>query len=522
MIFTPETSITLVRVPLTIDNNDTFDFTNLNAQTTYFNSLSKLSFSEYTFIQKDSTITVEGNIENLYNYNYLFYKNKNKTYYCFITNMRYIAEEVTEITIETDVLQTYLFDIQYHNVFVEREHVSDDTIGVHTVPESVELGSYVTNTNKSAIPYNYGGTVYCVGVSDVPDELGGVPVIGKFTGIVSGLSYIIVENSYYLKNLIIYFTLKTKIDAIQYIFPFPRDLAGDYELKTVSYNFGDYHIGINYAFLEESDKAKPLTELTQIRATNLNGYTPKNNKLFTYPYNYFYVTNNSGSEVEFKYEDFSSDDYVRFNVWGAICPSCAIRLIPQNYKNVEDNYNEGVNGGKLPMFSWNSDVYINWLTQSAINIGLDFASEGLSLGASAVTGNGMGVANSLLSIGSSVGEIYQHSKIPNQAKGNVNCGDINYAMDKFGFEIYPMCIKQEYAKIIDNYFNMFGYKVNEVKTPNLKSRRNYNYIKTINADFTGNFNQFDLKKINDIFNKGIRFWHNTSNFLNYSVNNDII
>ena len=134
----------------------------------------------------------------------------------------------------------------------------------------------------------------------------------------------------------------------------------------------------------------------------------------------------------------------------------------------------------------------------------------------------MGVANSLLSIGSSVGEIYQHSKIPNQAKGNVNCGDINYAMDKFGFEIYPMCIKQEYAKIIDNYFNMFGYKVNEVKTPNLKSRRNYNYIKTINADFTGNFNQFDLKKINDIFNKGIRFWHNTSNFLNYSVNNDII
>ena len=66
MIFTPETSISLVRVPLTIDNNDTFDFTNLNAQSTYFNSLSKLNFSEYTFIQKDSTITIEGNIENLY------------------------------------------------------------------------------------------------------------------------------------------------------------------------------------------------------------------------------------------------------------------------------------------------------------------------------------------------------------------------------------------------------------------------------------------------------------------------
>ena len=38
----------------------------------------------------------------------------------------------------------------------------------------------------------------------------------------------------------------------------------------------------------------------------------------------------------------------------------------------------------------------------------------------------------------------------------------------------------------------------------------------------GKIVEFDLQKIKDIFNRGITFWHNAENFLNYSVNNDII
>ena len=44
---------------------------------------------------------------------------------------------MTEITIETDVFQTWQFNINYKKMFVEREHVNDDTVGLHTVPENV-------------------------------------------------------------------------------------------------------------------------------------------------------------------------------------------------------------------------------------------------------------------------------------------------------------------------------------------------------------------------------------------------
>jgi hypothetical protein len=41
------------------------------------------------------------------------------------------------------------------------------------------------------------------------------------------------------------------------------------------------------------------------KPTNLDGYTPKNNKLFTYPYCYLIYSNNNGSNNILHYEKFS-------------------------------------------------------------------------------------------------------------------------------------------------------------------------------------------------------------------------
>ncbi len=38
--------------------------------------------------------------------------------------------------------------------------------------------------------------------------------------------------------------------------------------------------------------------------TDIDGYVPKNQKLFTYPFNYILCSNNSGANVIYKYEDF--------------------------------------------------------------------------------------------------------------------------------------------------------------------------------------------------------------------------
>ena len=77
------------------------------------------------------------------------YKNEtysNKWFYAYITNMEYVNDNMTLITIQTDVFQTWQFDILYKKMFVEREHVSNDTVGLHTIPEGLETGDYIIDS----------------------------------------------------------------------------------------------------------------------------------------------------------------------------------------------------------------------------------------------------------------------------------------------------------------------------------------------------------------------------------------
>ena len=85
-----------------------------------------------------------------------------------------------------------------------------------------------------------------------------------------------------------------------------------------------------------------------------------------------------------------------------------------------------------------------------------------------------------------------------------------------------MSIKKEQLIIIDNYFSMFGYKINTIKIPQFTSRTYWNYIKTIDINIEGNIPQNDLNEIKDMFNTGITFWHDTTKFLDYSQNNSIL
>ena len=66
---------------------------------------------------------------------------------------------------------------------------------------------------------------------------------------------------------------------------------------------------------------------------------------------------------------------------------------------------------------------------------------------------------------------------------------------------------------------MFGYKVNKMEIPNLKSRRYYNYIKTVDANIVGDVPNTHLNTLKGIFDKGITIWH-TDDIGNYSVNNE--
>lgn len=131
MVIAPNSNITLLKVPLELSNKNQLTFESKQAQFNYFNSLTKIELENATYQRKEGVIRFPELIDNLYEYNYVMYQNENysdKWFYAFITNMRYLNDNVTEISITTDVFQTWQFDLEFKQSFVEREmiNVSED------------------------------------------------------------------------------------------------------------------------------------------------------------------------------------------------------------------------------------------------------------------------------------------------------------------------------------------------------------------------------------------------------------
>lgn len=146
MAIAPQTNIRLLKVPFELDNKNQLTFTNVNSQTDYFLSLPYLLIDNCSYQRHDNYINFPTHIDSILHYNYVMYQNDNysdKYFYSFITNMEYVNDNLTRVYIETDCFQTWQFDIIYHNMFVEREHVNNDAIGLHTIPEGLETGPYI-------------------------------------------------------------------------------------------------------------------------------------------------------------------------------------------------------------------------------------------------------------------------------------------------------------------------------------------------------------------------------------------
>lgn len=502
--------IYLCRVNLDSDLKDTLTFSNKQEQINYFNSRIGKTFTDYSYLRKNNAIRVNGNYDEISKYPYLFLRNneEDRYYFYFIIDYNYINENVTEIIIKLDSWQTYQFDIQFYNSFVEREHVSDDTIGVHTVPENLELGEYI-NYDRAKFNYPGNGNMIIVGSTINLEDTSYPDISGNtYGGVYSGIKYYGFVTIESINNMLNSVASAGKLDAIQFMFMLPGGL-----------------VDIEGMHIASSITPKVLTWSAN-KPTDINGYVPKNNKLFTYPYCYMLITNGASESAILQYNLFS-DSNCNFKIYSVPTPGMSIRLVPQNYNGTVDNQSEGLNLAKFPICSWNSDVFTNWLTQNGVNVGLSAVGSvgtiaggvGLMMtGAGALAGAGA-IANGLMGVANTVGQVYQHSLQPNQLNGNSNSGDVSFASNETTFCIYGRSIRYEYAKIIDNYFSMYGYKVNSVKIPNINTRKNWNFVKTINCHIMGNIPQSNLLEIQNAFDNGITLWHNPSTIYDYSQDN---
>lgn len=543
---TPTTNLKLLKNPHNLSSQNQLTFANATAQYNYFNSLSKLEVDDFTYQRKDYIIRYNACIDDILDYNYCMYQNEaysDKWFYAYIVNMRWLNDKVTEITIKTDVFQTFQFDLTYGTSFVEREHVMDDTVGLHTIPESLETGDYICNGITSL--YSGGNNTYiCIATTEVPAEVTDINSdTRQYNGIYSGVIYVVCETPLGASHFIRAMDELGKADAITSVFLIPTSLTGTLTFKTYEVDTPQGGVTIYIAVPPYSTTYVSLATSSSITSpTTINGYTPKNNKLFCYPYNYFYITNNVGMDVDFHYEDFVNNT-ASFRTIGAITPGCSIKCFPLNYKKLLDvsgtmnSYNYGISGPKYPICSWATDVYTNWLTQNGINIagiqltatqagylkgGLELgAGLGMAYGGDVINGGSM-IAGGAKEIFNTMQSDYQHSLMPDSAKGNTNSGDITFSAGNMDIPLYKMSVRAEYAAAIDGYFSMYGYKVNSLKVPNILGRTNWNYVKCIGANIEGLIPEFYLNEIRGIFNSGVTLWHNPQTFLDYTQSNGII
>lgn len=150
----------LSNVEIDADNEFTIDFDSATAQQAYFQS--KISdvldtTGDFSYIRKDADVKVEKSLEDLLSVNYLMFKNDSKWWYARITNKEYISPTTTRIYFEIDAFQTFMFDFEIQESFIDREHQdrwekqSDGTLKpiYNLIPENLEIGDeYVVNETK--------------------------------------------------------------------------------------------------------------------------------------------------------------------------------------------------------------------------------------------------------------------------------------------------------------------------------------------------------------------------------------
>lgn len=507
----------------------------------------KIAYSTtYSFIKHgENSIKVDFTYSDCLGANYIAFQNydyNNKWFFAFINSVEYVSDKATIINFEVDVWATWFNSLTVTPCFVVREHVNSDRVGEHLIPEGLETGDYICMYNDHV--YSGGDTYIAIASSDQPDEIG-TQFNTRYNGIYSGTTILLFETPLAATNYLRAMDYLAMSDAIISVFLVPVALVPEsatFNTVSILVESGPpdpHYITTKLAVLPNSDDFTLLETCYNIVApATLDGYTPKNNKMFTGDYCYFYITNNTGVDVPFRYEDFLNNTGA-FKTIGAITPGCSIRCVPISYKRLTEtandsfkSYNSGISVAKYPICSWKTDVYTNWLTENGVNLGWTATGGVLGIvGGAALALSGIGVTAGLGLMATGAGMIlqnirteYQHSLTPDQAKGNSNTGDITYSAGKIVVDYYKMTVKYDAAASIDSFFTMFGYKVVTLKTPNITGRTYWNYIQIGEGEVLGygNIPQADLDKINMIARHGTTIWHNHTNIGNYNLNNTIV
>ena len=475
--------------------------------------------TKYSFIKHgENKILVGFTYSTCLHANYMAFQNTDydsKWFFAFITKVEYSSEKSTILHYEIDVWSTWFKSLTIKPCFVIREHVNSDTLGEHTIPEGLELGEYKVNSHLSD-SYNSDLTIVMGMTEDYMNSYAfGINV---YSGTPAPLYFYRFDSISQLGNVLNGIATDGKTDSIVSMFLAPKWLA-PFQGSTIKV---------------DTSGTPSQIDLGISRISALDGYTPKNKKLLCYPYCYIAISNAVGQYNIYKQEywNLNENDEMIVRMYGTLVSGCSIRAVPLDYNGDGTAWDSGTTIGKFPPLAWPNDIFTNWQTQNGVNLfGVPITAEtsgvlhgGAKAIAGALTGDYGSVGSGIRGMWDTMQETYRMDIVPTGVRGALNSGDIMTSTRANRFHAYRVTIREEYARNIDSFFNLFGYKITRVKTPNITGRRYWNFVQIGDSEEIGygSIPANDMELINQIARSGVTIWHSHSNIGDFSLNNTIV
>lgn len=569
----PNSDVVLCRgVPIESDYKYTLYFDSIAAQNNYFFSKAFKQFHNVSYQrERRNYITLEIPATQVYACNYLLFKNTSygeKWFFAFVDRVEYVSDNVTDIHYELDMMQTWMFEYTLMQCLVEREHSVTDKIFENTRPENIGYGELMCGVSKNLLSsHGLLGEYACV-ITSKPYSTGGddplklysqfCPVYG-YIGRAEDMNVIVqdfVRSG--LQDAVLSVTVANALmaqGADKTHFDMPK-IAPKEDFKFVCY-------GVTSGVYEGEEQFKDQLP---------NGYKPRNKKLFGYPYNQLWISNNQGTVNEYRYEDFKIDKdgffHMEVAASGISSPECV--LYPLDYRGAAKYYDHALVLTGYPTVPWIGDTYKAYMAMNRNQIenavftqganGLintlsaflggamtvnnaadmlqaakaDASNAGKTVSQTTKTGLRQqatgGIFSAIGTAGTSIvdfmttvwqveAKLQDVSNIPPNVGGLSGAGSVTNALARFDYSTYYMCVKPEYAEIVDKFFDMFGYNTCTVKVPNTHSRPHWNYVKTIGCEIQGFLPQEAANIIKAVYDKGVTFWKNGDEVGNYTLDN---
>lgn len=550
MWITPNTSIKLLsNVPLDPTYDHTIWFSSAAEQRQYFTPYIKREYERNTYQRLNrGWLKIEEVADNLYDCNYMMFQNTaygNKWFYAFVKTVEYVNDNVTQIEYEIDEMQTWHFDYQPAQCFVERETIAQDALYANLVPENIPTGEIMNDREDLVLWHEFGsnfGEELCI-IAMAPFGKTGASQPGEtmsnvYTGLHANI-FCYNPNTYetmydqlnaFLSNT----TVAMKASQIVTMFYYFKDFAvqsGTVDQPISTYN--QKYITVpkdNRGFKDDYNDA------------NEPYYEPRNNKLYTAPYNYLTLTDWTGNSIDYAYEYFH-DVVCPFLLRGGVSVTPAIFIAPCDYMGTgvdvmvhqqftgTANFNHAFVFNNFPKIPWNTDSFVAWLAQTAITLGARVVGD--FIGSGGMLASGLALAQNRDALVNNLSNIPANNLLDKAKELNPSGDYTHYATSRYtsmpsfsqafpattsmatnpyavgslfasgaqaairGREVQGNCsdlsawganlvkvsavsrkIRKEWAKKIDQYFDRFGYQTNQIKVPNRHVRESWTYCKT--------------------------------------------